>query len=209
MIRVVVVDDHAVVRGGVARILERAGDLALVGEAADGPAALALVRSVPHDVVVLDLDLPGGGLGLVQRVLEVAPAARILVFSQHAERDFAVRCLEAGARGYLNKESGFETIEAAIRRVAAGRRYLSDAAQDLLLDQAAGGGSPTAPHERLSSRELEVVRLLARGARNADIAAELGISVKTVSTHRTNALQKLGLTSTVDLALYAREHGLA
>ncbi|TAK00164.1 MAG: response regulator transcription factor [Chloroflexota bacterium] len=208
MIRVVVVDDHAVVRGGVARILERAGDLTLAGEAADGPTALALVRSVVHDVVILDLDMPGGGLGLIERILEVSPGEQVLVFSQHAERDFALRCLEAGALGYLNKESGFETIEAAIRRVAAGRRFLSDAGQDVLLDQATGRGPGRAPHERLSSRELEIVRLLARGVRNADIAAQLGISVKTVSTHRTNALEKLGLASNVDLALYAREHGL-
>jgi DNA-binding NarL/FixJ family response regulator len=207
MIRVLVVDDHAVVRGGVARILERAGDLHLVGEAATGPEAVALARGTPADVCILDLDMPGGGLALVERLRAARPDLRLLVFSQHDERDFALRSLEAGAHGYLSKETGLETIETAIRRVAAGRRYLSDAAQDLLLDRAIGG-EPERPHHRLSSRELEVVRMLSRGMRATDIAVELGISVKTVSTHRTNALAKLGLANTIELALYAREHGL-
>jgi len=207
VIRVLLVDDHAVVRGGVSRILERAGDLTLAGEAADGPAALRLAMTAAADVCILDLDMPGGGLELVRRLREVRPALRILVFSQHAERDFAFRCLEAGAHGYLSKESGFATIERAIRKVASGHRYLSEAAQDLVLEHVAGG-TPADPHVRLSSRELEVFLHLARGRRNREIAAELGLSVKTVSTHRTRVLEKLGLSSNVELALYAREHGL-
>jgi len=207
VIQALIVDDHAVVRGGVARILERSGDFTLVGEGASGSDALQLVRSTKADVCILDLDMPGGGLALLGTLLDARPELRILVFSQHAERDFAQRCLEAGALGYLSKESGYETIELAVRRVASGRHYLSDDAQDLVLGRVAGGETGER-HLRLSSRELEVVRMLARGVRNADIATELGISEKTVSTHRTHALEKLGLSNNVELALYAHDHGL-
>ncbi len=207
MIRVAVVDDHVVVRGGVSRILERTPDLALAAEGSSGSDALRLARERAFDVLVLDLDMPGGGLTLIGKVIETFPDARVLVFSQHDERDYALRCIEAGAMGYLSKDSGVEVIETAVRRIASGRRYLSEAAQELALDRVAGreGG---APHLRLTSRELEVVRMLARGQRSTDIAIELGISIKTVSTHRTRALEKLGVANTVELALYAREHGL-
>ncbi len=207
MIRVLVIDDHAVVRTGISRIAERSGEFSVVGEASSGPAALDLVREIAADVCVLDLDMPGGGLGLIERVRAVRPELAVLVFSQHSERDFAQRCLEAGARGYLSKESPPEDLEQAIRRVASGRRYLTEAAQDLILEHLAGG-VPAEPHLRLSSRELEIVRMLARGRRPTDIAVELGLSVKTVSTHRANALTKLGLTNNIELAHYAREHGL-
>lgn len=207
MVRVLLVDDHAVVRGGVARILERAGDFTVVGEAGSGADALSLVRARPVDVIVLDLDMPGGGLSLIERLIEARPELRILVLSQHAERDFALRCMAAGAHGYLSKESGFDVIEEAVRRVASGRRYLSEAAQEMAFERFAGR-TDGLPHLRLTSRELEIVRHLARGRRNADIAAELGLSVKTVSTHRSNALAKLGLANNIELALYAREHEL-
>jgi DNA-binding NarL/FixJ family response regulator len=207
-IRIILVDDHAVVRGGVARILERAGGFEIVGEAASGSEAVDVARAHAADVMVLDLDMPGGGLSLIERLLAARPELRILMLSQHAERDYALRCIEAGAHGYLSKASGFSEIEEAITRVASGRRYLSEAVHDLALDRATGADGED-PLMRLSSRELEVVRYLSTGWRNADIAAELGISVKTVSTHRTNAMRKLGVGSTVELALYAREHGLA
>ena len=205
--RVILVDDHAVLRGGIARILERAGGFEVVAEASQGPEALALVRETWPDVCVLDLDMPGGGLGLIGELLDAQPSLRILVFSQHAERDYALRSLEMGAHGYLPKTSGLEAVEAAVRRVASGHRFLSDDVQDLLVDRMTGR-TLDVPHEALSPRELEIVRLLAAGRRNAEIAAELGLSAKTVSTHRTNALAKLGLETTIDLALYAREHGL-
>ncbi|MCU0506564.1 MAG: response regulator transcription factor [Chloroflexi bacterium] len=207
MIRVIVVDDHAVVRAGLARILERAGDFVLAGEGASGPEALDLARTARADVLVMDLDMPGGGIGLIGRLREAAPDLPILVLSQHDERDFALRCLEAGARGYVSKEAGFEAVEEAIRRVASGRRAFSEAVQEQALDRASGLAAE-APHARLTSRELEIVRLLARGRRSTEIARDLGISVKTVSTHRANALAKLGLENNVELALYAREHGL-
>jgi DNA-binding NarL/FixJ family response regulator len=137
------------------------------------------------------------------------PALRVLVLSQHGEREFALRSLTAGAHGYINKEAEPATLMDAIRRVASGRRYLSESAQELALGQLAGQAPGSAPpHDRLSTREFEVFMALARGRRVSEIAAELGISIKTVSTHRTRILEKLGLTSNVELALYARDHGL-
>jgi DNA-binding NarL/FixJ family response regulator len=208
MVRVLLVDDHAVVRQGVARILERSGRFEVVGEAQDGGAALDLVAALPADILVLDLDMPAGGVGLIPRLLAAAPGLRILVLSQHAERDFALRCLEAGAWGYAGKDAGFEAILAAVTRIASGRRYLSDRAQELAIARLAGGPSGAAPHTTLSSRELEVLLELARGRRVKEIAADLGISFKTVSTYRTRILEKLDLESNVELALYARDHGL-
>lgn len=207
MVRVLLVDDHAVVRQGVARILERSGRFEVVGEASDGGAALDLVAALPADILVLDLDMPAGGVGLIPRLLALAPGLRILVLSQHAERDFALRCLEAGAWGYAGKDAGFEAILAAVTRIAAGRRYLSDRAQELAIARLAGGPSGAAPHTTLSSRELEVLLALARG-RVKEIATDLGISFKTVSTYRTRILEKLDLESNVELAIYVRDHGL-
>jgi two-component system invasion response regulator UvrY len=208
LLRVLLVDDHAVVRGGVSRLLERAGGFTVVGEAGSGPEGIALARAGPVDVCVMDLDMPGGGISLVARLLEAQPGLRILVFSQHLERDFALTCIEAGALGYLSKDADPDAIVPAIRRVASGRRYLSEAAYDLALDLDRLTGDALLPHQRLSSRELEVVRMLSRGMRATDIAIELGISVKTVSSHRSNAMAKLGVANTVELAHYAREHGL-
>jgi len=209
MIRVIVVDDHGVVRQGVAHILERAGAYEVVGEAVDGPTAIDVVLRVPADVCILDLDMPGGGIALIDTLRDRIPDLHILVLSQHAEADFALRCLEAGALGYCSKLSGYEAIEQAVRRVAAGHRYLSGDAQDLIGERLAHGMSPRdAPHIRLSTRELEIMLLLAHGRRVGEVAAELGISFKTVSTHRSRILEKLGVTNTVEMALYAREHGL-
>lgn len=208
MVRVLVIDDHAVVRGGIARLLERAVSMTMIGEGSSGADALRLARDVAADVCVLDLDMPGGGISLIERLRAANPSLRILVFSQHDERDFAVRCLQAGAHGYLSKDTGLDVLEEAIRRVASGRRYLSEEASERLLAGLGGEDGPGPPHRRLTSRELEVVRMLARGMRATDIASELGVSVKTVSTHRANALVKLGLSSTVELALYARDQGL-
>ena len=208
MFRVILVDDHTVVRHGIAKLIESAPELLLVGEAPGGSEALSLVRSRQVDLVVTDLDMPGGGLDFIARLREAQPSLRILVLSQHAERDFAVRALTAGAHGYLSKQTDAETLLLAMHRVASGRRYLSEEAQELLLDQLAAP-DPAAPrHARLTARELEIMRLIARGRRVGEIATDLGISIKTVSTHRTRVLEKLRLTSNVDVALYAREHHL-
>ncbi len=208
MYRVLLVDDHVVVRQGIARLVERSTGLLLAGEASSGPEATAFLLANPVDLLVTDLDMTGGGLEFIERVHELRPNLRILVLSQHSEREFAIRALTAGAHGYLTKMADATTLEEAMRRVASGRRYLSETAQELALEQLAAPDPAAPPHARLSTRELEVLVHLARGRRVGEIAEELGISMKTVSTHRTRILEKLGLTSTVDLALYAREHDL-
>ena len=206
--RILIADDHSVVRDGVANIIRRTADLELVGEAASGQEAVALVLDQGPDAAILDLDMPGGGLELVARVHALRPDLRILVLSQHAEREFAQRAIEAGARGYVGKEAGIAEIGEAIHRVATGRRYLSEEAQELMLARASGDELPVHPHERLSTRELEVALRIARGQRVGKIAEDLGLSFRTVSTHRVHALEKLGLATNAELTLYAREHGL-
>jgi two-component system, NarL family, invasion response regulator UvrY len=206
--RVLVVDDHAVVLQGLRLLFQRSADLDLVGDAANGAEAVSAIESLRPDVVVADLDMPGGGLDFLVRVHDRWPSLRLLVLSQHGEREFALRSLSAGAHGYVNKEADPTTLLDAVRRVASGRRYLSESAQERALEQLSGPDPGGPPHDRLSSREFEVFMGLARGKRVSELATELGISIKTVSTHRTRVLEKLGMGSNVDLALYARDRGL-
>jgi DNA-binding NarL/FixJ family response regulator len=207
--RIVLADDHSVVREGVARLIERAPDMALVGEAANGPEAVALVLATDADACVLDLGMPGGGLTLVEQLRSLKPALRILVLSQQPERPFALRALEAGANGYVHKSSRPGEVTEAVRRVASGLPYLSDEAQALAVERLARGAAAAGIlHDTLSPREFDIFLRLAAGERVTEIAATLGISFKTVSTHRSNILDKLGLATNADLTLHAREHGL-
>lgn len=207
MIRIVVADDHAVVRRGISRILADAPDLQLVGEAASGPDLVTLVLGTPADVCVLDLAMPGGGLDLIGRLRELKPSLRILVFSMHPEAQYAVRCLAAGASGYLGKGGPAEEVEQAIRTVHEGRRFITEGVAELLASHVLEGAGAL-PHERLSNREFDVFRRLARGEGPGEIAEELGLSPKSVSTYRARVLQKVGVTRNAELTRYALEHGL-
>jgi DNA-binding NarL/FixJ family response regulator len=206
MIRVLLADDHQIVRDGLRRILASQADLEVAGEAADGDEALALVRAHDYDVAVLDLSMPGlSGLDLVKRLKLEKPKLRLLVLSMHAEQQYAVRALKAGASGYLTKDSASAQLIGALRKVAAGGVHVSEAAALGLVSAASGDGPP---HARLSDREFEVLKLLAGGASPTDIARQLHLSVKTVSTHKTRVLEKLGLGGTAELVRYALEHKL-
>ena len=206
MIRVLLADDHQIVRDGLRRILAGQADLEVAGEAADGDEALALVRANDYDVAVLDLSMPGlSGLDLVKRLKLEKPKLRLLVLSMHAEQQYAVRALKAGASGYLTKDSASAQLIGALRKVAAGGVHVSEAAAAGLVSAASGDGPP---HARLSDREFEVLKLLAGGASPTDIARQLHLSVKTVSTHKTRLLEKLGLGGTAELVRYALEHKL-
>jgi DNA-binding NarL/FixJ family response regulator len=203
VIRVLVADDHQIVRDGLRRILSAHADLEVAAEAADGDAALALVRSRDFDVAVLDMSMPGlSGIDLIRRLRLEKPALPLLVLSMHGERQYAARAMKAGASGYLNKDSAAEQLVDALRKVAGGGLYLSDAAAAGLL--AAGRGSAGA----LTDRELEVVRLLAEGLSPTEVGARLHLSVKTVSTHKARAQEKLGLSGTAELVRYAIENKL-
>jgi DNA-binding NarL/FixJ family response regulator len=204
LIRVLVADDHSIVRDGLKRILAATPDLQVTGEAAGGDEALALVKANDYDVVMLDMSMPGlSGVDLIKRLKLERPKLKILVLSMHGESQYAARALKAGAVGYLNKDSASEALLGALRKVAAGGVHIGDAAAASLLQ---AGDKP--PHESLSDREFEVMRLLVEGLGPTEIGERLHLSVKTVSTHKTRILDKLGLGSTAELVRYAMEHRL-
>ena len=203
MIRVLVADDHSIVRDGLKRILAATMDLQVAGEAASGDEALALVRANDYDIAMLDMSMPGlSGIDLIKRLKLEKPKLRILVLSMHGEQQYAARALKAGAAGYLNKDSAAELLLSAIRKIAAGGMHIPEGA-------AAGLISADKPaHELLSDREFEVLRLLVEGLGPTEIADRLHLSVKTVSTHKTRILEKLNLGSTAELVRYALEQKL-
>ena len=209
MIRLVLADDHAIVREGLKRIVGEAGDLEVVGEAADGGEVMQRVRGLDFDLLVLDLSMPGrSGMELIKQVKAEKPRLRILVLSMHQETQYAVRAIKAGASGYLTKESAPAQLVQALRKIAGGGAYISAEVAEQLALGAMPGGSEAAPHESLSHREFEVMRRLAAGESVTDIATALNLSVKTVSTHKANLMAKLGLHNQTELVRYALKHGL-
>jgi DNA-binding NarL/FixJ family response regulator len=203
MTRIALADDHKIVRDGLKRILAATGDLEVAAEAGDGDELLRLVKANDYDVVVVDMSMPGlAGLALIKRLKDEKPKLRILVLSMHGEHQYAARALKAGAAGYLNKDSAGEMLVGAIRKIAAGGMHIGEAAAAGLV------ASERAPHEALSDREFEVLRLLVEGLGPTEIGERLHLSVKTVSTHKTHILDKLGLGSTAELVRYALEHKL-
>lgn len=209
MIRIVIADDHAIVREGLKRIVSSVDGLQVVGEAADGTEVMQRVRELSFDVLMLDLSMPGrSGMELIRLVRAEKPKLRILVLSMHQEQQYAVRAIKSGASGYLTKESAPAQLEQAIRKIAAGGAFISaEVAEQLALG--AMPGSEVSPQESLSNREFEVFRLLVDGVTVTDIAARLSLSVKTVSTHKGNLMQKLGLQNQNDLIRYALKQGFA
>jgi two-component system invasion response regulator UvrY len=181
-----------------------------VATAGTGEEVMAAVLENSADVLILDLGMPGGGIALVESVHALRPGLGILVYSEHAEREWAMRCLAAGASGYVSKSSDLSELTAGVTKVAAGRRHISAEVAEQLLERAIGVDEERTerPHDRLSSREFEVFVRLAAGAGTGEIAAELGLSSKTVSTYRSRILEKLGVERNADLTRYAIRHGL-
>jgi two-component system, NarL family, invasion response regulator UvrY len=203
MIRVLLADDHKMVRDGLKRILAATADMEVAAEAASGDEALALVKAADYDIAMLDMSMPGlSGIDLIKRLKLEKPKLRILVLSMHGEQQYAARALKAGASGYLNKDSAAELLVSAVRKVAAGGVHITEAAAASLVS------SEKAPHQALSDREFEVLRLLAEGLGPTTIADRLHLSVKTVSTHKARILEKLDLRSTAELVRYALEQKL-
>lgn len=209
MIRVFLADDHPVVREGLKTILSKSNDIVLAGEADNGNDVLKKARKEKWDVLVLDLSLPGrSGLNVLKELRTCSPDLRVLILSVHSEEQYALRVLKAGACGYLTKESAPEKLVQAIRLIHRGERYVSEAMGahfSFLLEEKAPRKEP---HELLSDREFEIFMMIAQGMSTSDIANSLHLSVKTVSTHRANILDKMSLSSVVDLALYAVKSGL-
>jgi two-component system invasion response regulator UvrY len=208
MIRVLIADDHAVVRRGLRQILSETPDILVEGEAATAPEVRQLVADRRWDVVVLDLNMPGGsGMELIGDLRRLAPGVRVLVLTVSPEEQYAVRAIRAGAAGFLTKESAPEKLIEAVRRLAAGGRYVSAELGETLASVIAGEGAG-APHDRLSDREFEVFKWLSSGRTVSQIAADLALSVKTVSTHRTRILRKMEMHTNAELTHYAVKNGL-
>jgi DNA-binding NarL/FixJ family response regulator len=208
MIKVLIADDHPVVRRGLKNILKEASDIEVAGEAGDGLEVLEKVRAEEFDVLILDLSMPKlDGLETIGRLKSEQPDLGILVLSMNPEEVFGMRALRLGASGYLSKDSAPEQLITAIRRIAAGKVYVSEGlAESLALN--VSKGSPKMPHETLSDREYQIMLMLARGRSLKEIAAELSLSVKTVSTHRTHILEKLNMENNAQIVTYALHNKL-
>jgi two-component system invasion response regulator UvrY len=208
VIRLAIADDHPIVREGLRRIASEGAGIAVTGEASNAPELFQLLGAAPVDVVLLDVSMPGSNFIETLRALRVRHASvKVLVLSVHPEDQWAVRALRAGAAGYLTKDHSPEQLIEAIRRVARGRKYVSPTLAERLASELDEGGD-RAPHERLSDREFQVLRALGSGHPVKDVARELGLSPKTVSTHRVRVLEKIGLKSNAELVRYVVEHGL-
>lgn len=209
MIRVLLADDHTVVREGLKRMLGELTDIEVAGEAAHGAGVMAALRRSGFDVLVLDLSMPGrSGIELIRQIRGEFPRLPILVLTMHQEEQYAVRAIRAGARAYLTKDTAAADLVAAIRKLATGGVLVSPRVAELLALDAMPSVDPL-PHQALSDREFEVFMLLVDGKSVSDIAAQLFLSVKTVSTHKTRILQKMSLASVPDLVRYAMRHRLA
>ena len=208
MIRVMLVDDHALIRRGVRETLTEAGDIEIVGEAGSYGELRALLRERHCDVILLDVNLPGrSGLEILESLAEEGGRARAIMLSQHPEDQYGIRALRAGAMGYLNKSADPDKIVEAVRTVAAGRKYLTPEVAHLLLDTVTGK-LDSVPHDQLSEREMQTLLMIASGRRLSEIAQSMALSPKTVSVYRARVLEKLGVSGNAGLASYALRHGL-
>ncbi len=207
MIRILIIDDHPVVRKGVRRILEEGISFLETDEAGDGQTAGKLVRENTYDLVCMDINLPGkSGISLLEDFKALKPDLPVLMLSMYSEKDYALRALKLGASGYLTKDSLDEELIRAVNKILSGHRYLSESMADLLIDYE-GTNKPL--HASLSSREFEIMHYLVQGKSIKEIADILALSDKTVSTYKSRILEKLKCKSTVDLIKYAMQEGLA
>jgi DNA-binding NarL/FixJ family response regulator len=208
MIRIAIVDDHAIVRAGLRQFFADQADFAVVAEATNGREALAIVRQGEIDVMVLDISMPDqSGVDALAAIRARAPDLPVLILSGFAEEHYAIRLLRQGAAGYLNKDCDPDEIVKAIRTVHRGRKYITAGVAERLAEGVTGGGDQPL-HELLSERELQVLLRLARGETIGHLAESLSLSVKTVSTYRSRVMEKMQLTSNSDLTYYALKNGL-
>ncbi len=208
MIRLLIADDHAVVRRGMKQILAETTDIVAAGEAGNGREALDLIRKNDYDLVLLDISMPGrDGLEVLKELKNLKPKLPVLMLSMYPEEQYAVRSLRSGASGYLTKDSAPDELVAAIRKVHGGGKYVSESLAEKLALKL-GADLETPPHETLSDREYQVMCMIASGKAVKEIGAELSLSVKTVSTYRARILMKMKLKSNADLTRYAIDNKL-
>jgi DNA-binding NarL/FixJ family response regulator len=209
MIRVIIVDDHEIVRKGLIQIMAEVPDIEVKGEAGDANEALAQIRSGCCDVAVIDLTMPGkSGLDLLQELRREYPRLPVLVLSMHSEDEYAVRVIRAGASGFLTKRSAPKELIGAVRKVYQGGRYISTPVAEALASSIQAGGEG-APHEKLSDREFQVMRMIAAGRSLREIADDLSLSEKTIGTYRTRVLEKMGMKKNVELVRYVLLNNLS
>jgi len=209
LIRVLLADDHSIVRAGLRRLVEDAGDMVVVAEAADGREAIKKVREDQPDVAVIDLSMPGmDGLEVVERLLSHDPKLPVLILTMHEEEQYVVRAIGAGAKGYVTKRAAAEQLLAAIRKVHGGGRYLSESASEALATRMGRGAGVRSPLDTLSTREIQVLRGLALGKSNREIAETYHISTKTIDTYRARLLKKLTLRNNAELTRFAIQNGI-
>ena len=210
MIRVLIVDDHAIVREGLGNVLAAEKGLVVAAQAASGAEALQRIADTPVDVVLLDMTMPGmNGIETLKQIKLDHPRLPVLMLSMHPEALYAVRCLKAGAAGYLTKACEKKALLEAVRCVAAGGQYLTPAVSGYLCREVRHPGNSGAAHQQLSDREFEVFRQIAEGLSLADMAKRMNLSPKTVSTYRARILGKMGLANNAEIMRYAFEQGLA
>lgn len=209
MIRVLLADDHSIVRAGLCRIVEESGDMTVVAEAADGKNAILKARDTNPDVAVIDISMPEfDGLEVTARLRDEKPELPVIILTMHEEEQYVVRAIEAGTMGYITKKSAPEKLVNAIRKVLAGQRYLSPEATESLALRVARGAKGQSPLDSLSNRELQVLKRLAQGNTNREIAAVYNISIKTVDTYRLRLLKKLNLRNNADISRFAIQSNL-
>lgn len=208
-IRVLVVDDHAIVREGICALLARREDMQVVGEAADGKRAIEAVLRLKPDVVLMDIAMPGmNGLEATREIHARSPLTRILVLTQHENKEYILPLLHAGAVGYITKDARANELTTAIRTVYEHGAYLQPSITSALVNALAESAKASQPSPMLTEREIQIVQLIAEGLINREIADRLGISVKTVDTHRGNIMEKLGVHNTAELIKYAIRAGI-
>ena len=209
MIKVLLADDHRIVRAGLRRIVEESGQIEVIAEAADGREAIDLVHKALPDVAVIDISMPGlDGLEVLSQLHNHYPQLPILILTMHEEGQYVVRAIEAGAMGYLTKQSAPEQLVKAIRKVHSGSRYVTDEAAEALALRIARGAQGQSALDSLSMRELQVLRRLALGHTNREIASAYHISIKTVDTYRSRLLKKLNLRNNAELSRFAIQNRL-
>ena len=209
MIRILLAEDHSIVRAGLRRIIEDSGDIEVVAEAADGQEAMQKVHETMPDVAVVDISMPGlDGLEVISQIHHYYPKMPVLVLTMHEEEQYVFRAISAGAKGYLTKRSAPEQMVKAIHKVYAGGRYLSDSAAESLALRLATGSQDRSPLDSLSNREIQVLRHLALGKTTREIAEAYNISIKTVDTYRFRLLKKLNLRNNAELSRFAIQNRL-
>jgi DNA-binding NarL/FixJ family response regulator len=209
LIKVLLADDHSIVRAGLRRIVEESGDMEVVAEAEDGREAIRLVQETAPDVAVIDISMPGlDGLEVISQLQLLNPELPILVLTMHEEGQYVVRAIQAGAMGYLTKQSAPEQLVKAIHKIHKGQRYITDEAAESLALRVAKGSDGKSSLDSLSMRELQVLRRLAMGQTNREIASAYHISIKTVDTYRARLLKKLELRNNAELSRFAIQNRL-